>query len=405
MFLENVRIALKSILSNKMRSFLTTLGILIGVCSVITIVALVQGIFGTIEEQIKSLGTDIITIQPYMQYKSVSDYLKNMPELTLEDAKALKKAIPEIGDLAPIVFLSGEIKWKDILKDATVYGAYPEYQDINGKFVEKGRFLTDLDLALRKRVCVIGQDIVDALGQKDKIIGKSILIAKTPFKVIGIMEKQPEFFGRSFDDIVFIPFTTSLDTYGKKLAKRCSIQFNITKLNKLKKVKSSCETILRKRHKLKEKDPNDFRISTQEEILKDFTKTTNVITLVVAGIVGISLLVGGIGIMNIMLVTVTERTKEIGLRKAVGATKRNILSQFLIEAITLSFLGGLLGIILGIALGVTISKLIPNFPDAKIPISAIFLAFGFSAGVGVLFGVFPAAKAANLDPIEALRHE
>jgi len=405
MFLENVRIALKSILSNKMRSFLTTLGILIGVCSVITIVALVQGIFGTIEQQIKSMGTDIITIQPYIQYKTVTDYLKNMPELTLDDAKALKKSIPGVGDLAPIVFMGSEVKWKDVLKSSTIYGAYPEYQDINGKFVGKGRFLTATDLSLRKRVCVIGVDILEAFGDKVDIIGKSIIINKTPFKVIGIMEKQPEIFGRSFDDYIFIPFTTALDSYGKKLARRCTIQFNITELNKLQKIKSSCKTVLRKRHKIKDKDVDDFRISTQEEILKDFSKTTGVITLVVAGIVGISLLVGGIGIMNIMLVTVTERTKEIGLRKAVGATKKNILSQFLIEAITLSFLGGLLGIVAGIVAGIAISKMIPNFPDAKIPISAIFLAFGFSAGVGVVFGVFPAAKASNLDPIDALRHE
>jgi len=405
MFIENILLALNSIISNKMRSFLTTLGILIGVASIITVVALIQGIFASIDQQIQQLGSNIITIEPHMEVRSFADYMNNRPELTLEDADTLKRSISGITDLAPIIFQTSQIKYAGKTRNTLIYGVHPQYQDINGQYVEQGRFLTDLDIEYHRKVVVLGQEIVDSMQLGDKTIGESILIGNVPFKIIGIMEKRGSFFRQSQDNFALIPLTSSLDLYGRIAGHFAYIQFRVADMNQLNNVKQQCSVILRRRHKIPENKPDDFKISTQEDIVKSFSKTTNVITAIVMGIVGISLLVGGIGIMNIMLVTVTERTREIGIRKAVGATRKNILSQFLIEAVTLSFLGGAFGILLGMGLGNLAAHLIPNFPPAHTPLWAIFLGFGFSTGIGILFGVYPAGKAAGLNPIDALRHE
>jgi len=405
MFIENILLALNSIISNKMRSFLTTLGILIGVASIITVVALIQGIFASIDQQIQQLGSNIITIEPHMEVRSFADYMNNRPELTLEDADTLKRSISGITDLAPIIFQTSQIKYAGKTRNTLIYGVHPQYQDINGQYVEQGRFLTDLDIEYHRKVVVLGQEIVDSMKLGDTPIGESILIGNVPFKIIGIMEKRGSFFRQSQDNFALIPLTSSLDLYGRIAGHFAYIQFRVADMNQLNNVKQQCSVILRRRHKIPENKPDDFKISTQEDIVKSFSKTTNVITAIVMGIVGISLLVGGIGIMNIMLVTVTERTREIGIRKAVGATRKNILSQFLIEAVTLSFLGGAFGILLGMGLGNLAAHLIPNFPPAHTPLWAIFLGFGFSTGIGILFGVYPAGKAAGLNPIDALRHE
>ncbi len=405
MFIENLFLAVKSIMANKMRSFLTTLGIMIGVCSIITVVALIQGIFATIDRQIQEMGTNIVTIQPHMEARNIADYMKNRPELSLEDAAALRRAISGIEDLAPIVAMSAELKVEGMSRNSFIYGAHPEYQDINGQYVERGRFITDLDLEYRRKIAVIGQEVVKSLELGKNPIGRYIEILNVPYKIVGVMEKRGSFFGQSWDDFVFIPITSSLDLFGRNAGRSVTIQFRVADLNQIEMVKQQCEAILRQRHNIGPDDPDDFRISTQQDIIEDFSNTTSVITAIVAGIVGISLLVGGIGIMNIMLVTVTERTREIGIRKAVGATRKNILSQFLIEAITLSFFGGAIGIGLGMLLGNGLATMIPNFPPAHTPVWAVLLGFGFSTGVGVLFGVYPAAKASTLNPIDALRYE
>ncbi len=405
MFIENILLALNSIISNKMRSFLTTLGILIGVASIITVVALIQGIFASIDQQIQQLGSNIITIEPHMEVRSFADYMNNRPELTLADADTLKRSISGITDLAPIIFQTSQVKSAGKTRNTLIYGVHPQYQDINGQYVEQGRFLTDLDLEYHRKVVVLGQEIVKSMKLGETPIGKSILIRNVPFKIIGIMEKRGSFFGQSQDNFALIPLTAGLDLYGRIAGRFAYIQFRVADMKQLNNVKQQCAAILRRRHKIPENKPDDFKISTQEDIVESFSKTTNIITAIVMGIVGISLLVGGIGIMNIMLVTVTERTREIGIRKAVGATRKNILSQFLIEAVTLSFLGGAFGILLGIGLGNMAAHMIPNFPPAHTPLWAIFLAFGFSTGIGILFGVYPAGKAAALNPIDALRHE
>ena len=405
MIIENVKLAIRSIKANKLRSFLTTLGIIIGVSSVITIISLIQGIFNTIKVQQEKMGTNIITIQPYRATRSFVELLKEPPKLTLEDAFAIKRQVEEIQDLAPIVFSTCEAKFGKLAHNTTLYGVYPLYQDINGQYVEEGRFINYLDLKHRRKVCVLGKEVAENLKLKGNPLGKTVLIDNTPLKVVGIMEKKGSFFGQSMDDYIFLPFTTVIDIKGKNLKDHIYIQFTVKDLNKIDTVKEQIISILRKRHKIGENEDDDFKVQTQEDILESFQKTTSVITLIVAGIVGISLIVGGIGIMNIMLVSVTERTKEIGIRKAVGATKKHILYQFLVESVILSLAGGLIGIVSGILFGFLISKLIPGFPGVYIPYWGIILAFAFSSLVGVVFGVYPAYKAANLNPIDALRYE
>ena len=405
MIIENSKLALRSIRANKLRSFLTTLGIIIGVASVITIISLVQGIFNTIKVQQEQMGTNIINIQPYRKVTNFSDYLKEQPKLTIEDAMVLKKQIDEIGGLAPLVFSSCNANSKTLNHSSTLYGVYPIYQDINARYVETGRFINYLDLKHRRKICVLGSEVADSLKLGDNPIGKFILIDNVPVKIVGIMEKKGSFFGQSMDDYVFMPFTTVIDLKGKNLKDHIFIQLTVKNMNKINEVKEQIRKVLRKRHNIEEGKDDDFKVQTQEDILKSFEKTTSVITLIVVGIVGISLIVGGIGIMNIMLVSVTERTKEVGIRKAVGATKKHILYQFLVESVILSLTGGAIGIIIGLFLGFVISKLIPNFPGMYVPFWGIILAFVFSSFVGVLFGVFPAYKAAQLNPIDALRYE
>ncbi|BBB32510.1 ABC transport system permease protein [Thermotomaculum hydrothermale] len=405
MIIENIKLALRSIKANKLRSFLTTLGIIIGVASVITIISLVQGIFNTIQVQQEQMGTNIITIQPYRATTNFIELLKEPPKLTMEDALVLKKQIDDIENLAPIVFASCNASSKKLSHSSSLYGVYPLYQDINGQYVETGRFINYLDLKHRRKVCVLGKEVVDSLKLGENPIGKFILIDNVPVKIIGVMEKKGSFFGRSMDDYVFMPFSTVIDIKGKNLKDHIYIQLTIKNLEKINQVKEVIEKILRKRHKIKEGKADDFKVQTQQDILESFKKTTSIITLIVAGIVGISLIVGGIGIMNIMLVSVTERTKEIGVRKAVGATKKHILYQFLVESVILSLVGGIIGILIGLGLGFLISKMIPNFPGMYVPFWGILLAFIFSSLVGVIFGVFPAYKAAKLNPIDALRYE
>lgn len=405
MFLENLSIAIKSILSNKMRSFLTTLGIMIGVCSIITVFGLVNGIFATFDQQIKDLGTDVIRIYPYVEFNSSNRFIRKYPELTFEDAKSLEQTVPYIGELSANIYSTAEIKSGDKTRGTQVFGSFPKFQDINAMYVEKGRFITNIDIEMRKRICVIGKEIHKQFNYGNDYLGKFILINKIPYKIVGMMESRGEIFGQSLDDFVIIPFSSALDLFGKERAKRIRVEFAVTDVTKIPKIKSTAESLLRKRHNLKKGDPNDFKIETQEELIDRYKTQANTTKYIVVGIVSIALLVAGIGIMNIMLVTVTERTKEIGIRKSLGATRKNILNQFLIEAVTLSFLGGLIGVLIGVGLSTFLASIIPKWPEASVPIGAIFLAFGFSAFIGIIFGVFPAAKASNLDPIEALRHE
>jgi putative ABC transport system permease protein len=313
-----------------------------------------------------------------------------------------------IREFTPLYLNNVETKRGDARHRVQMYGVNASYQEIFNHWVEHGRFFTPLDEEAKKRVAVIGTESANKLSLGSEPIGKQIQIDGNGFTVVGLMEKKGGSFGQDRDDVVLIPFTTAASVYGAENMKRLILAFQMREGSDLDMVREQVTDLLRSRHHLKKGQRNDFRILAQEEILKMISKALLTTSLVMGAVVGIALLVGGIGIMNIMLVSVTERTREIGIRKSIGARRRDVLVQFLIEAIALSGLGGLVGVIGGYLLAtltrLLLSRLI-DLPPVHTPIWAILLAFGFCAFLGILFGMYPAAKASKLDPIEALRYE
>jgi putative ABC transport system permease protein len=308
--------------------------------------------------------------------------------------------------MSPFILGRATVKYKDRKHNPLmIIGATENYQDVTNQTVDRGRFFSQVDLENHRKVTVIGPKIAEDLNLGPNPLGKEIYIDVYPATVIGLMEKKGQNLGMDFDDIVYVPFSSAVNLFGRNAADQVQIRLQATSTERVEQVKDGIGRLLRQRHKIPGSEPDDFEIQTQDEILKTVNKVLGSVTAVVGGVVGIALLVGGIGIMNIMLVSVTERTREIGVRKAVGARRQDVLVQFLIEAITLSLIGGGIGLALGYGLGVLVSKLIPGFPPAHVPIWAVGLAIGFSAGVGIFFGIYPAAKASRLDPIEALRYE
>ncbi len=404
LFIENLILAFKALWQNKMRSFLTTLGIVIGVAAVIAVVSIVQGLSFLITEQIESMGSKTIIVFPNRPPGKEGEKLARI-ELTWEDGQALKRLCSEVSEASPVIQRNVKIKHGEEYGYTELAGTNPVFQDVRNFYVEKGRFFSTIDERTRALVCVVGQEIVKKYKIKGNPLGQNIKLQNEDFKIIGTMEKKGGLFGQSFDEFVLIPFSTATMLFGENSAKQISLIVQARSTETVERASNQITEVLRIRHSLKWDQPNDFEVLSQTQILEGFSKVSNAVTYVVAGIVSIALLVGGIGIMNIMLVSVTERTREIGIRKAVGARRRNILVQFIIEAITLSFIGGAIGILLGSIVGFVTAKLIPHFPPAHIPLWAIVLSFVFSAGVGLFFGIYPAAKASRLDPIESLRYE
>lgn len=403
-FLENFKIALKAIFANKMRSILTTIGIIIGVGAVVGVVAIVQGLSFMISQELQGVGATYIIVFPQHDPNN-PDFSGKDIRITIEDAKEIQKNCSAVEYLTPIIWRAGYIHANGRKWSGFYIGVNESYQFILNHYVENGRFITKEDIEGRKKVAAIGRTLVKELKLGNNPIGKEIVIEGNPLTVVGVMEKKGQMFGQDQDSVVILPFTTSQMIFGDLSSRQMRLDIKAKSPEKAELAKEQIKETLRKTHKIPEGKPDDFRIMLQEEILSSVSKILGSITLVVSAVVGISLLVGGVGIMNIMLVSVTERTKEIGLRKAVGARKRDILLQFLIEAITLSLVGGVIGVGLGFLLGKGGAKLIPNFPEAHIPIWAIGLALSFAAVVGIFFGIYPAYKAASLHPIEALRYE
>jgi putative ABC transport system permease protein len=396
-------IALKALNRNKMRTMLTMLGMIIGVGAVITMVALGKGAQSTIEEQVKAAGTNLITVNAgNFTQGGVRQGGGMSTTLTPEDAQALR-SLPGVQYLAAGVnsraqLIAGNQNWS-----SQIQGTDVELPLIRNWPTKYGSFFTPQDVATAQKVCVLGQTVADNLfGPDVDPTGQIIRIKNQPFKVLGVMSpKGSTGFGQDQDDTVYAPYTT----VQKKLQ-------GIQHINNIQISAESPETapvsaaiteMLRMRHKLMGSDPDDFMVRTQEEMASVRTETTRTMTTLLAAIAGVSLLVGGIGIMNIMLVSVTERTREIGLRMAIGARGKDVLMQFLVEAVVLSLFGGLLGIAMGYGLSAAAEKFL-QWPTS-IPPNAIAMAFGFAAGTGVFFGFYPAKKAAGLDPIEALRFE
>jgi putative ABC transport system permease protein len=404
MIRDNLLIALQAIRANKMRSLLTTLGIIIGVAAVIAVVSIVQGLDYVIATQLEGVGASYIRVQ-WREDPNDPDLAGREITLTYEDGLAVMESATAIEYFNPIFFRGERAQYRDRRHATTLLGVGSYHQEVNNHWVERGRFFSPLDLDRRTRVCIIGRDIVEELELGNQPLGEELVIGRGSFTIVGIMEEMGEIFGQSRDDLILIPITTARDLYGPDAFKRLILDFQAVSAEQVALAKDQITEILRARHRIPEGKRDDFRVVLQEEILETTGSILGTLTSVVAGVVSIALLVGGIGIMNIMLVSVTERTREIGVRKAVGARKSDILVQFLIEAVTISLFGGLIGVLAGWGLGILGAKAIPGFPPAHVPLWAVALGFGFAALVGVFFGTYPAAKASALDPIDALRHE
>jgi putative ABC transport system permease protein len=404
LLLESVRSALASIRAHRLRSFLTSLGIVIGVASVITVISLIQGLSRSVSDQFMGLGGNGLTIKSHNEIKDLMRGKENF--LRFEDVEQLRLRAEGIKELSPL-FMPGfsEVRFTGMSATAQVVATAASYQEVNQRYANQGRFISDSDNAGARRVAVIGEKLIEDLHLPPNPVGQFVLYANEWFKVIGVMEKRGEIFGISQDNYMIIPFKTGQSIIGNNTRPRLQITVAVRDLNRLDETRNHIRTIMRQAHRLKPDERDDFEIDSADQVAKTFDKISTTVTLVMGGVVGIALLVGGIGIMNIMLVSVKERTREIGICKAIGARSRDILLQFLIEAVTLSLLGGLLGLVIGYLLGVAIAGMIPDFPPAVVPWWAVALSVMFSGTVGVVFGVVPASQAARLDPIDALRYE
>jgi putative ABC transport system permease protein len=405
---ENFRVAFSAIRANKMRSVLTTLGIIIGVAAVIAVVSIVQGLQFMMNQEFQGVGASYMVVFPDAQQRGGHGVvLARQVKLTWEDGQAIRDQVPGIKMITPVIMGAEMVKYRDRSHRAeAVLGVTEDYPEVANHTVDRGRFISRIDLQHRRKVAVIGQKVVDELNLGADPIGKEVYIGSLPVTIIGVMEERGQALGRDRDDLVFLPFDAALILFGRESGDQVQLQIQADAPEAVEEAKDGIQRVLRQRHHIDRGEQDDFRVVMQDEILSAVNRVLGGVTAVVGGVVSIALLVGGIGIMNIMLVSVTERTREIGVRKAVGARRQDILVQFLIEAVTLSLVGGGLGLAIGYGLGALVSAVIPgDFPPAYVPLWAVGLAFGFSAIVGIFFGIYPAGKASRLDPIDALRYE
>ena len=404
-FLENFRIAATALRANTLRSVLTTLGIIIGVAAVIAVVSIVQGLQQMITKELQGVGATYMEVRPDLGRRDPGVVARQV-KLTWDDGKAIRERIPGIRLITPVLAGRAQIKHGDRkYSPGAVYGVNQDYQEVANSSVDRGRFFSRIDLDNRRNVVVLGQKVVDELALGADAVGKEVYVDSYPATVIGVMEKKGQSLGENLDDRAFVPFDAARLLFGRDAGDVVQLRLQARSTEDIERVRDGITNLLRQRHHLDADQPDDFKVRIQDEILKTVSTILGSVTAVVAGVVGVALLVGGIGIMNIMLVSVTERTREIGVRKALGARRRDVLVQFLIEAVTLSFLGGCLGVALGYGLGVFVAHLLPGWPPAHVPLWAVGLAFGFSAAVGIFFGIYPAGKASRLDPIDALHYE
>jgi putative ABC transport system permease protein len=399
----NVITALVQIWSNKIRSLLTVLGIIIAVTSIITVVSMVEGFGDYVTNFLRGLGTNMMVVYPEWLRGPRGEYLRRA-EMTIEDIQAVDANASAIRRTSPVIFTRGTIEYgRQQLTGIDTRCTNESFQAIRNFQADAGRFFAPIDVESGAPVCVLGREVLRKLECDESVVGDYVHIDGQRFRVVGLLESKGSFMGDNQDEIVIIPWTTGLKMYPER---RKYLAFYVEAMSEpqIPEAEGQLVRILRQRHGLEPGDHNDFGIFKQDEILKEFHTTRVIATSILAGIVSISLLVGGIGIMNVMLVSVTERTREIGLRKSVGAHRRDILMQFLTEAVVLSTVGGAIGI--GLGYGVChLAAMHPNMVAIDVPLWSVGLALGFSAGVGIFFGIIPAFKAAIIHPIDALRHE
>jgi putative ABC transport system permease protein len=407
---ESALMAFDTLRANKLRSLLTILGVTVGVVTVIFMVSIIQGLNKAFAQQIEALGSNAIwatKFDPSFGHQPTTEEI-HRKDLTLADAEAIRNEAPSVLSVSPIHRKIAEtVRYADKQSDTPiVIGVTPYYEFTQSSYVGRGRFITDTDMRERTNICVLGKDLVASLFPYEEPIEKELKINGKPFKVVGVMEPLGNFLGQSRDNTVFIPITT-FDKYYPGEQPFPEVVFVIIVRPKSRAyVKSAIDEmtdILRRRRRDAPGAPNTFGISSQDALLDIYNQLTGATALVLTAISFVALMIGGIGVMNIMLVSVTERTKEIGIRKAVGATRLNILSQFLIEAVVLTAFGGVIGLALGEVASFLTNKYSPL--PAFVPMWAIVVGIGISAAVGIIFGLWPAWKAARLDPIEALRWE
>jgi putative ABC transport system permease protein len=407
--LPSMRIALRALRVNKMRSALTMLGIVIGVAAVIAMVAVGSGATARIQEQIASIGSNLIIVLPgSLTSSGLRLGSGNAVTLTEDDARAIAADCPAVATVAPVSRGGAQVVYGNNNWATAVQGTTPEYLDIRDLQIASGRSITPQDVEGSAKVALLGQTVVNNLFGAADPVGQMIRVKKAPFVVIGtLVPKGQSPSGQDQDDVILLPISTAKKrVLGANLANAGSVGSIMVQARgaaQMKEAEDQTRELLRQRHHLQEGQDDDFTVRNLEEVFQAQESSAQVMSILLASIASVSLIVGGIGIMNIMLVSVTERTREIGLRQAVGAKTRDILTQFLVEAVTLSLLGGLIGI----ALGLGASAVISHFADwtTRISAGAVLLAFVFSALVGIFFGYYPARKAAYLDPIEALRYE
>ncbi|MEW5873991.1 MAG: ABC transporter permease [Candidatus Zixiibacteriota bacterium] len=401
--LEALSVSLSALRSNKMRSSLTMLGIIIGVAAMITMVALGTGAKKAVEDRITNLGANILFVRPGAAQSGMIRHGEGTSvSLKEEDAEALAAECPTIMAVVPEVTGFSQIKYESKNWNTRVTGTTPDYEWVRNATLEKGEYFTNADNQRRERVCVIGKTIVENLFGDEDPVGKTIRIRGLNFDVKGVLESKGISGWFNQDDQILIPIETAMyrvmgrDDYN-------SIALRVRDENLMDAATLEVENVLRRRHRLAQGEENDFNIRSMSDVASTLGEATSTFTTLLASIALVSLVVGGIGIMNIMLVSVTERTREIGVRMALGARRRDILTQFLIESITLAILGGVIGILLGIG-AATIMARFYNWNTLISP-PAVVISFGFALIVGIFFGLYPARKAALLDPIDALRYE
>ncbi len=413
---EQLRVAFRALAVNKLRSALTMLGIIIGVGAVITLMSVGQGVQKLVTDQLQSIGTNILFVVPGNLQDTATRQRRSLNQLTLSDAEAIADPgnVPDVAAVAPELISSADVSYAKKSVRVSTSGVTALYETVRNFPVDDGRFISDADVTSKARVAVIGSRIAERLYTEQGAypIGASIKINNIPFKVVGVLKSKggnggP---GGNQDEMVMVPLSTAHDrlfpryhsSRGEPLIS--VIYTQVVAEDRMNAASDEISTLLRERHDIKFQDEDDFTVINQRDLLAIFGQITGALTIFLGAIAGISLLVGGIGIMNIMLVSVTERTREIGLRKAVGAKRADILRQFLIESVVLSLIGGILGIVLGATGAFAITKLQSSI-TAIVTAQAIVLATSFSAAVGLFFGIYPATRAARLNPIQALRYE